>query len=687
MLRRIITLIFITLFSLASFAQVDRSKPPQPGPAPLIQLGKYETFELANGLKVFIIGNNKLPRVAFYLIINRTPILQGDETGYISAAGKLLGTATKTRTKDEINNQVDFIGATLSASSGGVFGMSLKDHDTTLLDIMSDVIKNAVFNQPELDKIKLRMKSDLEASKDDPDAISGVVGDVLRYGKDYPYGEVMTDKTIQNISLKKCEEYYSTYYRPNDSYLAVVGDISKDEAKTLVEKYFGDWQKGIIPKNTFKTPEPPAHREIAIVDRPNAVQSAINITYPLQLTPGSKDIIKASVMNTILGGDAFRLFQNLREDHGYTYGAYSDLSSDEYVGQFDASANVRNDVTDSSVTQILYEMDRIRKDQVSEKELQHAKNFISGSFAISLEQPQTIASFAVNIAKYNLPKDYYQNYLKNIAAVTPEEIKSEADKYILPDNSYILVVGNADQVAKGLSQFGPIKYYNSFGDIIDTTKASIPAGLTAEKIIDNYINAVGGKKNLNKVKDRTTVMDGSVQGVSVLMTIYQKAPDKMMQEVSAGAMKQDIYYDGKSGLITMAGKSMEVKGNELEKLKYESTLDLLSNLKAFHIKLKLEDIEKVNGKDAYKVDMILPSGTKWIQYYDPQTWLKVKESKNITVPQGTFTQDTYFDDYRDVEGVKYPFSLKQTLGPQHLDFVVTSIKVNTGLKDSIFEPK
>ncbi len=687
MLRRILALSFIVLFSFLAFAQIDRSKPPQPGPAPLIQLGKYETFELSNGLKVFIIENNKLPRVAFYLIVNRPPILQGDETGYISAAGRLLGTATKTRTKDQINDQIDFIGAEFSTSSNGVFGMALKQHDTTLLSIMSDVIKNAVFNQSELDKIKLRMKSDIEASKDDPDAISSVVGDVLRYGKNYPYGEVMTDKTIDSISLTKCEEYYSTYFRPNDSYLAVVGDISKGEAKTLVEKYFGDWQKGNVPKATYKTPVPPAHREVAIVDRPNSVQSVINVTYPVQLTTGSKDIIKANVMNTILGGDAFRLFENLRENHGYTYGAYSDLSPDEYVGQFDASANVRNEVTDSSVAQILYEMNRIRKEPVSEKELQHAKNFISGNFAISLERPQTIASFAVNIAKYNLPEDYYQNYLKNIAAVTPEEIKAEADKYILPDNAYVLVVGNADEVAKSLAHFGPVKYYDSNGNVIDTNKASIPAGLTADKIIENYIDAVGGKKNLDKVKDRTTIMDGNVQGVSVLMTIYQKAPDKMMQEVTAGAMKQDIYYNGKTGVIKMAGKSMEVKGNELEKLKYESTLDLLSNLKAFHIKLKLEDVEKVNGKNAYKVDMILPSGTKWIQYYDPQTWLKVKESKNITVPQGTFTQDTYFDDYRDVDGVRYPFSLKQTLGPQHLDFVVTSIKVNTGLKDSIFEPK
>lgn len=687
MLRKLILPVFILGCSIISFAQVDRSKPPQPGPAPLIQLGKYDTFELPNGLKVFVIENHKLPRVAFYLILNRPPILQGDQTGYVSAAGKLIGTSTKTRTKDEINNQIDFIGATFSTSSNGVFAMDLKNHITDLLDIMSDVVKNAVFKQSELDKIKLRMKSDLVASKDDPGSIAGVVGDVLRYGKDYPYGEVMTEKTIQNISLAKCEEYYSTYFRPNDSYLAVVGDISKDEAKTLVVKYFGDWQKGDIPKLSYKTPEPPAKREVAIVDRPNSVQSVLNITYPVQFTPGSKDFIQANVMNTILGGDAFRLFENLRENHGYTYGAYSELYSDEYVGLFDASANVRNEVTDSSVTQILYEMNRLRKEDVGGEELKHAKNFISGNFAISLENPQTIASFAINIAKYGLPLDYYQNYLKNIAAVTPEDIKRAADKYILPDNSYVLVVGSADQVAKGLEHFGPIKYYDTFGNIVDTAKSSIPAGLTADKIIQNYITAIGGKENLMIVKDRTTEMQGAVQGMRVSMVIYQKAPDKMMQEVSAGAMKQDIFYDGKTGHIQMSGKSMDVKGNELEKLRYESTLDLLLRLKSFGIKLALEDVEKVNGKDAYKVDMILPSGTKWIQYYDPQTWLKVKESKSITVPQGTFTQDTFFDDYREVDGVKYPFSLKQTLGPQHLDFIVTSIKVNTGLKNNLFEPK
>ncbi len=684
-MQRLLTFLTALMFIIPLSAQVDRSHPPKPGPAPEIKLGSYEHFELPNGLKVFVVENHKLPRVSFSLQVDRDPILEGDTAGYISAAGQLLRTGTKNMSKDELDEAIDFIGASLSTSSTGVYGMSLTEHADTLFKIMSDIILNSEFKQEELDKIKKRMQSDLASQKDDPDAIAGTVKNVVDFGKDHPYGEPETEQTVGNITLEKCRNYYKKYFAPNISYLAVVGDITEGKAKDLITKYLGGWKKKDVPQFTYPAPQPPAQTTVDLVDRPNSVQSVINVTYPVQLKPGDSDAIPAGLMNTILGGGTFRLFQDLREKHSFTYGANSHLSKDEYVGNFTAFTNVRNAVTDSAVSRILYEMNRIKNEAVPDSELQTIKNYVTGNFAISLESPQTIASFAINIDKYNLPKNYYADYLKNVAKVTPDEIKEAAEKYIRPEHSNIVVVGNADQIKKGLEQFGPIIYYDKYGNKVDTSLSGLQGNTSAMDVINNYISAIGGRDSLANVHDRTTIMSGSVQGFDVTTKIYQKEPDLFKQEVVAGGVTQDIIFNGQKGEMQTGGQQVKIEGNELEKLKNEASLHMLLNLDSLGVKLKLAGMEKVNGKDAYKIEMIFPSGTKWIQYYDPDTGYKVKESKNITTPQGTFTQEVIYSDYRTVDGVKYPFSIKQSIGPQNMEFKVDSIKINTGIPDAAFE--
>ncbi len=682
---RIITFLTTLMFIIPLTAQVDRSRPPMPGPAPEIKLGSYERFELPNGLKVFVVENHKLPRVSFSLQIDRDPILENDTAGYVSAAGQLLRTGTKSMSKEELDQAIDFIGASLSTSSTGIYGISLTEHADTLFKIMSDIVLNSDFNQKELDKIKRRMKSDLASQKDDPDAIAEIVKNVVDFGKEHPYGEPETEQTVDNITLDKCRKYYKTFFAPNISYLAVVGDINEQQAKDLVTRYLGSWMKKDVPKYTYPLPEPPSQTTVELVDRPNSVQSVINVTYPIQLKPGDKEAIPAGLMNTILGGGTFRLFQDLREKHSFTYGANSSLSKDEFIGSFTAFTNVRNAVTDSAVSRILYEMNRIKNETVPDSELQVIKNYVTGNFAISLENPQTIASFAINIDKYNLPKDYYADYLKNVAAVTPGEIQNAADKYINPDHANIVVVGNADQIKEGLNQFGPIVYYDKYGNIIDSSHSSVPGNLSAIDIINKYVMAIGGRASLANVHDRITTMTGTVQGFDVTTKIFQKEPDLFKQEVDAGGMTQEIIFNGQKGEMLTGGQQLKIEGNELEKLKNEATLHLLLNLDSLGVKLKLTGMEKVNGKDAYRVEMMFLSGTKWIQYYDPETGYKIKESKNITTPQGTFTQEVFYSDYRTIDGVKYPFSINQSIGPQQIEFQVDSIKINTGIPDKTFE--
>ncbi|MCX7798688.1 MAG: insulinase family protein [Melioribacter sp.] len=690
MIKKIFFLIITLIAFVSSFAQLDRTKLPQPGPAPEVKIGEYHSFELPNGLKVFVVENHKLPRVTFNLYIDIDPILEGKNIGYVTATGELLRTGTKTRTKDKIDEEIDFIGAELSTSSRGITASGLEKHKEKILEIMSDITLNANFKQEELDKIKKQMISALAVSKDEPNAIASRVRSVLMYGKNHPYGETETEESINSITLEMCKRYYDTYFCPNKAYLAIVGDITLSKAKSLVQKYFGKWQRKEIPQSFYETPKPPSINKICLVDRPNSVQSVISICYPVELKIGSEDEIKASVMNLILGGSATgRLFMNLRESKGYTYGSYSNLKSDPLVGSFLAYTQVRNNVTDSAITEIIKEMKRIRNEKVSEEELQKAKNYLAGEFIRSLENPATIAQFAINIARFNLPKDYYKNYLKNLAAVTTDDILEMAKKYIKPNNAYILVVGNGQEISENLlnlSITGRIEYYDVFGNQYDPSLKKLPAGLTVEQVLSKYIDAIGGREKIANVKDRVIKLSGSTQGLNISVTLSQKYPNKLMQFIDAGIFQQKTIFNGEKGIVESMGQTQEITGEQLSALKSQA-IDAILDYSKYGIKPELIGIENINGKDAYKVILTSTEGHKATNYYDVETGLLIRTVSNVTTPQGSFSQTMDMSDYREVQGIKYPFKYIQSFGPQSIELTVTSIEVNTGLPDSLFELK
>jgi len=454
-------------------AQTDRSTAPEPGPAPDIKIGEYESFTLENGLQVFVVEDHKIPRVSYSFHLDNPLILEKEKAGYIGITGSLLGTATKNKTKAEIDEAIDFIGATVSTSANGFYASSLKSHNDKLLSIVSEVILEAEFIQPELDKIKRQYLSNLAMAKNDPSALANRIQRRVIYGQDHPYGELISEQSIGAVTIEDCMNYYNTYYRPNGSYMAIVGDITMEEAKANIEKYFGAWEKREINRTQYPFPQKPQGVQVVIVDRPEAVQSHVQITYPVDYNPTQTDYLPAKTMNTLLGGGWFRLFDNLRETHGYTYGSYSRLSSDEYVGSFEAFANMRTSATDSAIHEMLYEMERIRTEPASDDEINRVKKYLTGQFALSLESPRTVANFAINKKKYNLPPTFYTHYLKSLNNVTKNDILEAAQHYITPDNTYIIVVGNAANIEKQLKPFdtdGIIDFYNPDGEPVSNVE-------------------------------------------------------------------------------------------------------------------------------------------------------------------------------------------------------------------------
>lgn len=688
-MQKYIILFFIILISctISLQAQLDRSKMPEPGPAPEVRLGEPQTFELENGLKVFVVENHKLPTVAFSLLVDTDPVLEKEKAGFLGAVGELMRRGTATQTKEQIDEAVDFIGASLYTSSNSIYGSCLSKHDDSLLSLISEIILTPNFNQEELDKIKNQTLSQLKVRNTNPNSISRIVSDALIYGKAHPYGEFETEESWKNILLEDCRQYFLTYFRPSKAYLVVVGDMSFEEAKKKAKQYFGDWKSKPIPEHTYAMPTAPNMPQVALVDFPNAVQSVILIGYPIDFKPGSADAFSLTLANMILGNGATgRLFGNLRENHGWTYGAYSEIDNDILVGSFSATASVRNAVTDSAIAEILSEMEQIGDELITEEELRLAKNNLIGSFIRGLEDPQSIARYALRIERFGLPKDYYRNYLKKIEAVTIEDVQAAAQKYIRPDNAHIVVVGKAEELGDKLDRFGAVQYYDENANVFYPEKKDVPKGLTADKVIERYLNARGGKPALDEIKDITRVYEGKMMGQNLELSIYQKAPNLYLMKMDAGTFMQKTVFDGKTGSKSdMAGKQA-LAGADLEQVKLDALIFPLKDYQELGYILKLVGVEASGEEDVYQIDITDPLGNSSSQYFSSKTGLLLKTIHRIQAPDGQeYIQASDILAYQEVSGVKIPSRIVQTVGPQRLELTASELKINSDLKKSLFK--
>ena len=705
-MKKIVSLICAVTLITSVFAQkLDRSIRPSAAPAPEIKLGKIESFTLENGLKVFVVENHKLPKVSYSLTIDVDPLLEGDMAGYIGSTGELLGRGTTNMSKQEIDQEIDFIGATLSTNAGGAYASSLKKHQDKLLAIMSDVILNADFKQEELDKIKKQMISGIASEKDNPDAIAGNVKSALLFGNKHPYGEITTEATVGNVTLEKCKEYYTTYFKPNVAYMAVVGDITVEEAKKNVERYFGTWKKGEVPTNKYRTPQAPAKTQVAFVHKEGSTQSVINITYPINLKQNNPDVVKAKVMNAILGGGSFsaRLMSNLREDKAYTYGCYSSISSDEIMGSFSAGGSFRNEVTDSAITQILMEINLISNDLVKDTELDLVKKSMTGSFARSLEDPQTVARFALNTIRFDLPANYYSTYLQKLEKITKNDLMMVANEYLAPKKLNIVVVGNSE-VADKLAKFdtdGKVNFKDAFGKNVIPLK-SVKEGVTAETVIANYLSKVfvGTEKDAlaKKLKsigylEVTAVAFIKEMNANVTLTSYASVPNKSATIVKMGpTVAQKTWFNGVEGgsFAMMQGKTEltdeEVKEKQDANFPF-SQMFYFTN-EAYNIELL--GIAEINGADCYKIKVSKEGEDDFVfEYYNVLTGLLDLEERFSTDEEGNPVEvKMYFSDYK-LYGKKktlllLPGKNVMDMPGQKMEFVTKEVIIKKKSKSSVF---
>ena len=677
------TIFILSSLFLTVIMQAQDRPQPKPGPAPVINIGKPQTFELKNGLKVLVVENSKLPRVSFNLTLDNAPYAEGDKKGVADLTSSLIGSGTKKMSKDVFNEEIDFLGANIGFNSEGAYASGLSKYADRILELMADGALNSVFTQEEFDKEKAKLIEGLKTQEKSVQAVASRVENVLVYGKNHPSGEFLSEEVINKVTLNDAVQNYNSYFVPANAYLVVIGDVKFKEVKKAVEKYFGSWKKATAPAVSYADPKDVQYTQINFVDMPNAVQSEISLVNVSTLKMTDKDYFAAVLANQIIGGDFNSyLNMNLREAHGWTYGARSSIRGDKYVGKFKSSTQVRNSVTDSAVVEFFKELKKIRTERVTDEMLKNVKAGYVGNFVMQIQKPGTVARYALLTKTQGLPADFYENYIKNINAVTAEDIQRVANKYFLADNTRVMITGKGSEVLPALEKLGiPMFYFDKFGNSIEkpVAKKAIPAGVTAKSVFENYIKAVGGEKNVKAVKSIASTLTGTVQGISITMVRKATVTGKKLDEVTGmgQTLSKDV-FDGTKGYESAQGQKTDYDAEKIADTKfYASPFPELSL--ASKPGIALSGIESINGKDAYAIK----DGKKTL-YYDVTTGLKIAQSETDEMQGQPVTQVISFSDYKDVKGVKVAYKTSLNVGIE-IELNTTDVKINEGVTDADFK--
>ena len=680
------SIILLSSLFLTLIMQAQDRPQPKPGPAPAINIKKPETFTLPNGLKVMVVENHKLPRVSFNLNIDNTPYAEGNKKGVDDLTSSLIGNGSTTISKDAFNEEIDFLGADINFSASGASANCLSKYSGRILELLADGALNPNFSKEEFDKEKDKLIEGLKTQEKSVAAVAGRVQNVLAYGKSHPFGEFLSEATIKNVTLEDVEMNYNTNFVPENAYLVVIGDVKVKAVKKAIEKLFGSWAKATAPQLTYSDPKNVQYSQINFVDMPNAVQSEIALQNTVNLKMTDKEYFAAIVANQILGGDFNSyLNMNLREAHGWTYGARSGISGSKYISTFRASTQVRNAVTDSAVVEFFKEIKKIRTEKVTDEVLNNVKAGYIGKFVMQIEKPQTVAGYALRIKTQGLPEDFYENYIKNINAVTADDVLAAANKYFLEDNIRVIIVGKGSEVIPGLEKTKiPMFYFDKYGNPTEkpVMKKPVPAGVTTKTVFDNYIAAIGGEKAVAGVKTIFASGTATIEQAPAPISFTSKKDAKGRVLISIamegmGELSKQVLNE-KGGYATQQGQRKDLTAEEVaEKKATASTFDEL--LLAKNPAVVLDGIESLNGTDAY----VIKNG-KSTYYYDVKTGLKISESKTIEKGDKKMTVVTSYSDYRMVKGIKVPFEMIINQG-MDLDFKMTDVKINEGVFDADFQ--
>ncbi len=689
----------LVLIGAVAHTQPDRSKKPAPGPVPAVSFPAYHESTLENGLKLIVIEDRAQPVVTLRLLIKSGSEFDGREkSGIAYFVTGLLTQGTATRSAEEFAAEADMHGLSISASAAddamSVSGSGLKKHMPVLLRLMTDAVFNPVFPEVELEKARKQTLSGLAVEKKSPGEISTRLEITVGFN-DHPYSNFGTEAGVKSITRDDIVAFHRRFFIPNNASLAVIGDIKPDEAAREIKRYFGSWKKGETANPIFPEAKPIRGISVHLTDLGSSqTQTALSIV-ATGMKRNNPDWTKFSILNSILGGGSSgRLYNNLREKHGFTYGAYSSMDGRRQAGIWTASAEVRRVATDSAVREILSEIRRVNEERVPSDELEMHKQYLAGTFLLSLENPATTAVRVQEIDLYGLPKDYYRTYVSNIASTKPDDIMRLARMYLPPDNLAVTAVGDAASIYEALKKFGHVHMYDTDMKRLEGAEPSA-ADIDAPALIGKMIHALGGREKLAAVADRTLEGDVilSIGGQEIPGTILdiKKLPNKNYQLVSllymGQKMLQEKWNDGENVISTnpMQTGPVVLEGEELaQELEKDQFNDIL-RMEQLGYKARVKSSRKMDGRKVYVLEIEKKHGSS-VMLVDADTYLIAGEESSQNTPQGDVTATVYYEDYKPVDGVQTPHTMRVEAGATIMTVKATSIRQNTGVKDEVFKP-
>ncbi len=492
--------------------QTIRTTAPEPLlPVPFQIPNAFETT-LPNGLRIVIFDDKRLPLVSY-----RLAFLSGDahdpqdSHGLTSATTSMMTEGTANYSSRELAEKIERLGASLSVSSSDDFtivsGSALRMYRTEIIDLIREVVFRPTFPEDELDLYRRNTIENLKFQRSQPNFLANEQTARKLYSQ-HPYAVISpTPHEVQKITRESLIELHKARFVPNNAIFIAVGDVDREDLLSEIEQRFGDWEAGEIRANNFSSTAFQNCRTITIVDRPGSAQTNI-VLANIAFERNHPDYFASLVMNQVLGaGASSRVFMNLREEKGYTYGAYTKLGTKRFAGDFEATAEVRSAVTGDSLKEFFYELNRIRDEKVAVGELADAKSYLTGVFPIRAETQEGLASLIVNQQLFGLPQDYLQTYRDEIDSITIEDVQRVAKNYIHPDSMAIILVGDAGEILQQVREYAEgIEVFDTDGN--------------EKKLSDYEINTSSEAANAAGIWNLTLDFQG--QQVPITLTLEQK---------------------------------------------------------------------------------------------------------------------------------------------------------------------
>lgn len=698
-------------------------RPPRPLEAREVKFPPYEIRTLKNGLQVIVVLHHEQPAVSLRLIVRAGGALDPkDKPGVASLAATLLDQGTTTRTAQEIANAVDSVGGALGTGAGTdlsyINAVFMKDSFETALKLVADLARNPAYRPEEIERQRQQMLSALQVSYDDPDYVASTVFDRLVYGF-HPYGkpDSGTPESIARITREDLAAFHHAYFAPNNAILAIVGDLTADEAFAAAERIFDDWPRNDGVQVLTPVDPPPPTRRVIVVDRPGAVQTEIRVGH-VALPRKHPDYMAMDLASKILGGEGSnRLHRVLRSERGLTYGASAEFETLKFAGDLVAETDTRSEATGQVLRLIVDEFWKLQRERVGEGELRGAQDYLAGSFPLTIETPSAIALQVLNAVFFGLDLHELQTFRERVNAVSPDDIQRVARAYLKPDRLSIVLVGDASKFISQLPAAGFPQFERVPISELDLTTADfrrhastgagkgdagmLPASLksaqarpasAARALVDRAIAARGGLDRLRGI--RTVRAEASTaiflpsgpksEHASAMAIAY---PNRYRIEMQTREGRVTTVYDGGKAFTVLAhGKTVSLSPGELRAIVDRDAIQLLLGAHDGRLSPRaLEEVMLGDGTRGPALEFSLP-GQNVQLVMDPTTGQLVAERYEAAEDSRPVQVEERFSDFRSVDGVMVAHTISVFRnGRRYMERRLLRVAFNEPLPDSLFE--